>query len=632
MSTQTGKTPSVKMIMTRNLLSMGALVVLLLVLNVLVYQLLSNAGQKNTNSAVENMRVLDTLSLSISTVQVLEGELLTSAQQGDLDTIIEHANKVSFALEDLDAGLIRLREVVDSDRAVQSDSWWNKMLVFFKLRVPDYTRYQSLKTIENLEDIYVGIEDNLVQIIEHLETGGALLSVLDSYQNYKQDVREFNLAINTLEGNFVKKAELQYKASGQDNFYYAVMGGVVLIFVGIVSIILMWNRRLLSSVALLHNTVVRIEEGDFSELDIKPKDEIGRTALQINEAIAQYKDAIIADADRETTQEHLIGFLDVVSEAAEGDLTLKAPVTADAFGSVADAYNLMVESLADLLKETRKNADDVGTQSKNLMQIFQDLETGAEAQSTQIEKVTEAVEKSETAAQEITEKATLAQDVSTQVDQVTAKGQALVNDNIEGMQLIRVTVQVINKKMKTLSERLLEIGTISQLISEIATRTTILAMNASIEASRAGEQGRGFLVISDEIKRLADKSAEATKQINGVIKSIQTEAGEVTASLEEETKTVESQTRLAQDTGDAFVSIKEEIDKSRNVVTEISELSKAQLEMTKNVDEAMSKVVEISQIAQRHVKDSSKITTGLNSQSSELLVSVGTFRLPEDDE
>jgi len=631
MSNQTGKTPSVKMIMTRNLLSMGALVVLLLGLNIVVYQMLSNAGQKNTLTAVESMRVLDNLSLSLSSVQVLEGELVGSAQQGNLDTIIERADKVSFALDDLAAYLDDLREVVESDTVEQSGTWWDNMLVYFKLRVPDYTQYQSLKMLNTLEDIYAGIEDNLLQIIEQLETGGALISAVESYHSYKQDVREFNLAIKTLEENFVKKAQLQYKASGQDRFYYTIMAGVTLVFIAVVSIILMWNRRLLSSVALLHQTVARVDEGDFTELDIKPKDEIGVTALRINEAIAQYKEAIIADADRETTQEHLIGFLDVVSEAAEGDLTLKAPVTADAFGSVADAYNLMVESLADLLKETRKNADDVGTQSKYLMQIFQDLETGAEAQSTQIEKVTEAVERSEAAAQEITEKAAFAQDVSTQVDQVTAKGQALVNDNIEGMQLIRVTVQVINKKMKTLSERLLEIGTISQLISEIATRTTILAMNASIEASRAGEQGRGFLVISDEIKRLADKSAEATKQINGVIKSIQTEAGEVTASLEEETRTVESQTRLAQDTGDAFVSIKEAIDKSRNVVTEISELSKAQLEMTKNVDESMSKVVEISQIAQRHVKDSSKITTGLNSQSSELLVSVGTFRLPEDE-
>lgn len=497
--------------------------------------------------------------------------------------------------------------------------------------MPDYTRYQSLKVVDTLEDVYAGIEDNLLLMIEQLETGGALIATIDSYQNYKQDVREFNLGIKTLEENFIKKANLQYKVSGQDRFYYVVFALFFMAFIAITSFIMIRNRRLLGSVTLLHHTVTRVDEGDFSELSIKPKDEIGAIALQINETVGRYKEAIIADADRETTQEHLIGFLDVVSEAAEGDLTLKAPVTADAFGSVADAYNLMVESLADLLKETRKSADDVGTQSKNLMQIFQDLETGAEAQSTQIEKVTGAVQKSEAAAQEITEKAILAQDVSTQVDQVTARGQSLVNDNIEGMQLIRVTVQVINKKMKTLSERLLEIGTISQLISEIATRTTILAMNASIEASRAGEQGRGFLVISDEIKRLADKSAEATKQINGVIKSIQTEAGEVTASLEEETKTVESQTRLAQDTGDAFISIKEAIDKSKNVVTEISELSKTQLEMTKNVDESMSKVVEISQIAQQHVKDSSKITTGLNSQSSELLVSVGTFRLPENE-
>lgn len=631
MSNRTGRTPSVKMIMTRNLLSMGALVVLLLVLNVVVYQTLSHTGKKSTLVAVEHMRVLDDLNLSLSLLQVLEGEIVNAAQQGELGSVIERSDKMYVALDDLSIELEQLRHVIEADSLQQDNSWWGKALISLKLRVPDYTRYQSLKVLETLEDIYAGIEENLMLVTEQLETGGALASAGDAYQMYKQDIREFNLGITTLKEHFVKKANLQYTASGQDRFYFTVIGAVVLIFITVVGIIVMWNRRLLNSVALLHQTVERVDEGDFSELEIKPKDEIGVTALSINDAVAQYKEAILADADRETTQEHLIGFLDVVSEAAEGDLTLKAPVTADAFGSVADAYNLMVESLADLLKETRKNADDVGTQSKNLMKIFQDLETGAEAQSAQIEKVTEAVQRSETAAQEITEKAILAQEVSTQVDRVTAKGQELVNDNIEGMQLIRVTVQVINKKMKTLSERLLEIGTISQLISEIATRTTILAMNASIEASRAGEQGRGFLVISDEIKRLADKSAEATKQINGVIKSIQTEAGEVTASLEEETKTVESQTRLAQDTGDAFVSIKEAIDKSRNVVTEISDLSAAQLEMTKNVDEAMNRVVEISQIAQRHVKESSKITIGLTSQSSELLVSVGTFRLPEDE-
>jgi methyl-accepting chemotaxis protein len=631
MSNQTEKKPSVKMPLTRNVISMGALVVLLLVLNIVVYQMLSISGQKNTLEAVADMQALDDLSLGLSSVQVLEGELLATAQQGDLDAVIERSDKLYSALDRLGESLDNLRDVVGEDGSLQKESWWNSALVYLKLRVPDYTRYQSLKVLETLEDIYAGMEGNLLLMIEKLETGGSLLSTMGAYGSYKQDIREFNLAIKTIEENFIKKAQLQFRASNQDKFYYTVILGVILVFIGVVSTILMSNRRLQNSVALLHRTVERINQGDFSELDDKPKDEIGLTALEINEAVAQYKDAIIADAERETTQEHLIGFLDVVSEAAEGDLTMKAPVTADAFGSVADAYNLMVESLADLLKETKRNADDVGTQSKYLMQIFQDLETGAEAQSTQIERVTEAVKKSEAAAQEITEKAILAQDVSTQVDQVTARGQALVNDNIEGMQLIRITVQVINKKMKTLSERLLEIGTISQLISEIATRTTILAMNASIEASRAGEQGRGFLVISDEIKRLADKSAEATKQINGVIKSIQTEAGEVTASLEEETKTVESQTRLAQDTGDAFISIKEAIDKSKNVVTEISDLSRAQLEMTKNVDEAMGKVVEISQIAQRHVKDSSKITTGLNNQSSELLVSVGTFRLPEDE-
>ena len=217
------------------------------------------------------------------------------------------------------------------------------------------------------------------------------------------------------------------------------------------------------------------------------------------------------------------------------------------------------------------------------------------------------------------------------VDEVTARGNSLVNNNIEGMQLIRVTVQVINKKMKSLSERLLEIGTISQLISEIATRTTILAMNASIEASRAGDQGRGFLVISDEIKRLADKSAEATKQIGGVIKSIQSEANEVTASLEEETRTVEQQSKLVQDTGESFVAIQEAINQSKTVVTEITGLTNNQLDMTRNVEIAMKQVSQISQLTLQQVRDSAAITNGLSTQSAELLGSIEAFRLSEDE-
>ncbi len=625
------KVSSVKMITTRNLLSMSVLIVLLLFLNLATYHILSGSGHQKVVSAMERMQILDSLLITMSDLQVLEGEMVSYARQNDFNETSKKASQIKDVLLQVNSDLNQLRSVVATDSGDTNAAWFNNILLYLKIKMPDFTRYQSLKTLDILDDVHASLEKRLTLVVENMTTKNTFPSISARYAEYKQDVREFNQNINTLRSNFKKEVGLQYSASNQNVVYYFMLGAIAALFILLVGLITLRNKRLHGSVLFLRQTIDRISEGDFSEVTLMPRDEIGAATLMLNLTVGRYKEAILADADRETTQENLIGFLDVVSEAAEGDLTLKAPVTADAFGSVADAYNLMVESLADLLKETKRNADDVGTQSKYLMQIFQDLETGAQAQSAQIEKVTKAVEKSEAAAQEITEKAVLAQEVSTQVDLVTAKGQELVNDNIDGMQLIRITVQVINKKMKNLSERLLEIGTISKLISDIATRTTILAMNASIEASRAGEQGRGFLVISDEIKRLADKSAEATKQINGVIKSIQTDAGEVTASLEEETKTVEVQTRLAQDTGDAFNSIKDAIDKSKNVVTEISELSKAQLEMTKNVDEAMLKVVEISQIAQRHVEDSSKITTGLNRQSSELLLSVDTFRLPEDE-
>lgn len=490
---------------------------------------------------------------------------------------------------------------------------------------------QFLKRIETAQ---LQTLQRLSPLAEEVLGGRSYLEAAEVYAAYQEQAQDLEVATLGFREKLLETlAEEQAQvASFRSTMNLALPGAAAAALLLALGMALLVSRRLDGVLQRLTAGIQAVGKGEQEMVEVADGGAFAPVAESFNDTMAQLKRYVQTDQERQMTEQNLIGFLEVVSEAADGDLTVKAPVTADAFGSIADAYNLMVESLGELMSETRQRAVEVGSETHNLLRIFRDMEAGAEVQAGKVQEATMAVNQTSDATQEIANKALLAQEASLRVDQATGQGNELVNRNIEGMQLIRVTVQAINKKMKSLSERLLEVGTISELISEIATRTTILAMNASIEASRAGEQGRGFLVISDEIKKLADKSSEATKQIGGIIKAIQTEAGEVTSALEEEARTVEEQTRLAKDTGDSFARIEKAIGGSKAVVEEITLLSENQRSLTNEAVGFMEAVSSLSLTTGVMVKDSAHITEGLNALSENLLTALAQFRLPGEDE
>ncbi|BCA78676.1 methyl-accepting chemotaxis protein [Desulfuromonas sp. AOP6] len=560
------------------------------------------------NEQVEKLGIVDQMSQELALMRGSEKDFLLAASRGDENAMEQYSDALYSRVQGVPSLLGQLKAL-------------------------SVGNIEITRSISQMEAIQADLLSNLDILADTLFEGATLAQADPAIKAFSMNLREFSNILPVVK-RAVLKDVARGKTSGAWSFsMWAIpVVALVLVLIGLFSASVV-GKRITASFEKFKAGVANLSEGNFDEIHVDTHDELAEVASLFNESLHKLQDSIITESEREETQNNLIGFLEVVSEAADGDLTVKAPVTADAFGSIADAYNLMVDSLAEQMADTRRKAEEVGRESQHLLEIFKTMEAGAEKQAAQVREATEFVNETSSTTLEISEKATLAQETSALVDQVTGQGNNLVMQNIEGMQLIRVTVQVINKKMKSLSERLLEIGTISQLISEVATRTTILAMNASIEAARAGEQGRGFLVISDEIKRLADKSAEATKQITGIIKAIQTEAGEVTASLEEETRTVEGQTKLAQDTGDAFSEIQKAIGDSKQVVTEIFDLSQKQQHLTNEAVLSMKEVSVISKQASSMVKDSARISDGLHDMSETLLNSLSQFILPgeEDD-
>ncbi len=411
-------------------------------------------------------------------------------------------------------------------------------------------------------------------------------------------------------------------------------------FLSIVSVLLLLGgvigfihiRRISASLQNLMAGVKAISKGKSADLPVDSSDEFGTLSKAINETMHKLRAYMQVEEENKRNQDNVIKFLEVVSTAADGDFTKKAPVTTDVFGSIADAFNMMTEELSSLIKDARTTAQGFEKDSVQALNLLKDMADGSETQMVQLRNATESVDETAQATMEISEKTQDATALSIQAAEVSQKGERLVAKSIEGMQLIRGAVQTINKKMKMFSERIIEIASISGMIAEISSRTNLLSMNASIEAARAGDAGRGFVVIAEEIRNLADKSAQATRDITDIIRYIQTEAGEITSSLEEETEIVEKQSDLAAETKSSFAEITSAVDKSKVIVSEILPLSQKQRKMTNEVVLSMENVNRISLELLGLVHESESISEKLSHSSKELLTSVEKFKLSETTE
>ncbi len=264
------------------------------------------------------------------------------------------------------------------------------------------------------------------------------------------------------------------------------------------------------------------------------------------------KDAKRQAVQGERNQEAILRLLDELSSLADGDLTVQATVTEYITGAVADSINYAIESLRELVATINASAISLDAAAKSTQAAAAHLAKASGGQSKQVSSATESVAEMAASIEEVSGNAERCADVARHSVDVAHKGGDAVRRTIDGMNAIRETIQETSKRIKRLGESSQEIGNIVELINDIAEQTNILALNASIQASMAGEAGRGFAVVADEVQRLAERAANATKQIEVLVRTIQADTNEAVVSMERSTTDVVGGALLAENAGAAL--------------------------------------------------------------------------------
>ena len=350
------------------------------------------------------------------------------------------------------------------------------------------------------------------------------------------------------------------------------------------------------------------------------------------EAEQQRLAAAMQRKESDRNQEAILRLLDELSSLADGDLTVKATVTEDMTGAIADSINYAVDALRGLVTTINGSAVQLDSAVRQTTALSQHLAKASGAQSKQIASATESIAEMAAFTEEVSGNAERGSDVARHSVDVAHKGGDAVRRTIDGMNSIRETIQETSKRIKRLGESSQEIGNIVELINDIAEQTNILALNASIQASMAGEAGRGFAVVADEVQRLAERAANATKQIEALVRTIQTDTNEAVVSMERSTTDVVGGALLAENAGAALGEIEQVSNQIASLVQNISSSSRQQSTAAQSIARNMQVLKEISTQTADSTHATSTAITKLAELSSDLRTSVSGFRLPGDVE
>ncbi len=333
---------------------------------------------------------------------------------------------------------------------------------------------------------------------------------------------------------------------------------------------------------------------------------------------------------KEDLQRQVIRLLDDVEGAARGDLTVQAEVTADVLGAVADSFNLTIQNLREIVFQVKVAAKQVSEGSRENESFARSLSSDALRQAEELSVTLNSVQMMTESIQRVAESAREAEQVAKLASQTAIKGGEAVELTVTGILEIRNTVAETTRKVKRLGESSQEISKIVGVISQIASRTNLLALNASIEAARAGEAGRGFAIVADEVRQLADRAAKASKEIEQIVLQIQSETSTVQQAMDVGTQQVIDGTKKAEQARQSLTEIIQVSQRIDTLVRSITEDTIKQTETSRTVAQVMQSVELTAQETSQESQRVSASLQNLVSVARGLQESVERFRVEPD--
>ncbi len=414
-------------------------------------------------------------------------------------------------------------------------------------------------------------------------------------------------------------------------FIITALGAVIVVILFGMFLVVVFSRNLLRQTRHILNALNEVTAGNMAaRAAITSRDELGAIAESLNTSLDNIELLAQSQGEQDFRQESIMKLLEDISSFSEGDLRGRAEVTEDMFGAIADSFNVMAEQFSEIIRQVKTATTSVDTTSEEVSQQTMVLANKNTEQAHKVEDAIGTIGIMVNSIRNVADNAQKSAEISERSRFNAREGAEAVQKTTVAMKEIREEVNETARSIKRLSESSLEISNVIQIINDLSDRTSILALNASIQAAMAGDAGHGFAVVADEVQRLAENSSSSTKQIETLINNIQTEIKNVSVRMDASISKVVLGSQLADGAHEKLYQIEQISNQLAELIEAITTAASEQVNVSGQISDIMQEVGGVSKESSSSSQETAEIMTQLRNTARELREAVETFVVAEE--